>query len=307
MISLAGGAHAAQKISRCDGLHPRAFSAGHRFARRYFNFTFARTKKSAKERPAGHRRRVGVAFGGGSIHGIAHVGVLKALAEKGLKFDLIAGTSVGAIVGVLLAAKLPYAEIEAIARRIEWAGLMSLSWSGKGLMQNAKLRAMIDTAIGERRIEQLPIPFGAIATDVASGERVVIRRGPASLAVDASCSIPVFFVPVKIDGRDLVDGGLTEPVPVIAVREMGADIVIGVDVAFRPDEDQAHGLTGAAFQTMQIMANALIKEQIGRADVAIRMSLHKFIGKDDSHEQLIGAGYAAAMRAWPAIARMLSR
>ncbi len=268
--------------------------------------THAVPQKPPKAKSARRDRTVGIAFGGGSIHGIAHVGVLKAFAEKGLQFQLIAGTSVGAIFGVLVAAKLPYGEIDAIARRIEWPGLMSLSWSGKGLMQNAKLRTMINTALGERSIEQLPIPFGAIATDVATGERVIIRTGPAGAAVEASCSIPVFFEPVKIDGRALVDGGLTEPVPVIATREMGADMVIGVDVAFRPGEDQFHGLTGVAFQTMHIMANALINEQIPRADVAIRMNLHQFIGKGNSHDQLIAAGYAAAMRAWPKIAPMVS-
>jgi NTE family protein len=264
----------------------------------------AALQQSANGNPA--RRSVGIAFGGGSIHGIAHVGVLKALAEKGLKFQFIAGTSVGAIVGVLAAAQLPYSEINKITRRIEWPGVMSLSWSGKGLLQNAKLRLLIDAALHGRRLEQLSIPFGAIATDMATGERVIIRRGLASAAVDASCSIPVIFEPVKIDGLMLVDGGLTEPVPVIAVREMGADIVIGVDVAFRPSEDRFTGLSGVAFQTMHIMANALINEQIRHADVAIRMNLHRFIGKDNSHDQLITAGYAAAMQAWPKLAAMLS-
>ena len=261
---------------------------------------------AAKKKPARRERRVGIAFGGGSIHGVAHVGVLKALAEKGLEFQFVAGTSVGAIVGVLVAARLPYSEIDKIARRTEWPGWMSLSLSGKGLMQNAKLRSMIDTALGGQRIEQLPIPFSAIATDVATGERVMIRNGPAGVAVDASCSIPVMFEPVKIDGRELVDGGLTEPVPVIALREMGADVVIGVDVAFRPDEEPAHGLTGVAFQTMQIMVNALINEQIRHADVAIRMKVHQLIGTDHSHDRLIAAGYAAAMRAWPRIAPLLT-
>ena len=92
-----------------------------------------------------------------------------------------------------------------------------------------------------------------------------------------------------------------KPVPVIAVREMGADFVIGVDVAFRPHEDQFQGLTGVAFQTMHIMRNALINEQIRHADVAIRMNLHKIIGKDNSHEQLVAAGYAATMREWSTI------
>ena len=263
-------------------------------------------QKSANGRPASRSRLVGIAFGGGSTHGTAHVGVLKAFAEKGLKFQFIAGTSAGAVVGVLAAAQLPYSEIEMIARRIEWPGLMNLSWSGKGLMQHTKLRSLIDTALDDRRLEQLPVPFGAIATDVVTGERVIIRKGPAGAAVGASCSIPVIFEPVTIDGRNLVDGGLTEPVPVIAVREMGAEVVIGVDVAFRPKEDQFQGLTGVTFQTMHIMANALINEQIRRADVAIRMNLHPLIGKNNSHDQLIAAGYAAAMGAWPKLAPMLS-
>ena len=104
----------------------------------------------------------------------------------------------------------------------------------------------------------------------------------------------------------MVDGGLTEPVSVVAVREMGADMVIGVDVAFRPNEEQAHGLSGVALQAMQIMTNALINAQTGRADIAIRMNLHRLIGKENSLERLIAAGYAAAMNARPKLTPMLS-
>ena len=263
-------------------------------------------QKSATAKPAILSRRVGIAFGGGSVHGVAHLGVLKAFAEKGLKFDFIAGTSVGAIIGVLTAAQLPVGEIELITRRIEWPSLMDISWSGRGLLQHNKLRSLIDTSLAGRRLEKLPIPFGAIATDVTTGERIVIRKGPAGAAVSASSSIPVMFEPVKIDGRHLVDGGLTEPVPVIAVREMGANVVIGVDVAFRPNEEPFQGLAGVAFQTMHIMANALIKEQMPRADIVIRMNLHKLVDEDNTHDRLIAAGYAAAMGAWPGIARILS-
>ena len=264
------------------------------------------SQKSATGKPVLLPIRVGIAFGGGSIHGIAHVGVLKAFAEKGLKFEFIAGTSAGAIIGVLAAAQLPHNDIDRIARRIEWPGLRSLSWSGKGLLQNDELRSSIDNALGNRRIEQLPIPFTAIATDVATGARVAIRKGPAGAAIAASCSIPVMFKPVRLDGRDLVDGGLTEPVPVIAVREMGADIVVGVDVAYRPNEDKFQGLTGIAFQTIHIMANALINEQLPRANVAIRMNLHPLVREENSQDRMIAAGYAATMRAWPQLALMLS-
>ena len=251
------------------------------------------------------QRRVGIAFGGGSMHGIAHVGVLQALAAKGLEFQFITGTSAGAIIGVLAAAKMPIGEIEAIARRVEWPGVRNVSWSGKGLMQNTKLQTLIDSALGNRRLEQLPVPFGAIATDVNTGARVILRKGSAGAAVSASCAIPVVFEPVKIDGRELVDGGLTEPVPVIAVREMGADIVIGVDVAFRPGEEPFQGLTGVAFQTMHIMANALINEQLPRADIAIRMNVHALISQTNSHDALMAAGHAAAIKVWPKLAAML--
>lgn len=263
----------------------------------------APTATSAKS--AKRQRRVGIAFGGGSLHGIAHVGVLKALAANGLEFQFITGTSAGAIIGVLAAAKIPIGEIEAIARRVEWPGIKNVSWSGKGLMQNTKLQLLIDRALGNRRLEQLPVPFGAIATDVTTGARVILRKGSAGAAISASCAIPVMFEPIKIDGRELVDGGLTEPVPVIAVREMGADMVIGVDVAFRPGEEPFQGLTGVAFQTMHIMANALINEQLPRADIAIRLNVHALISQTNSHEALMAAGHAAAMKAWPRLAAML--
>ena len=265
----------------------------------------AGSQKSARQSSTSSGRKVGIALGGGSMHGIAHIGVVRALTERGLQFDFIAGTSAGAVVGALTAAQLPNDEIEQIVRGIEWPGLMNFAWSGKGLLRNPKLQTTIDAALGGRRLEQLAIPFGAIATDVVNGERVIIREGSAGAAIGASCSIPVIFEPIKIDGRDLVDGCLTEPVPVIAVREMGADIVIGVDVAYRPNEERFYGLTGVAFQTMHIMGNALINEHIRQADVAIRMNLHQYIGMDNSHEQLIAAGYAAAIRAWPKLATAL--
>ncbi len=252
-------------------------------------------------------KKVAIAFGGGSTHGMAHVGVLKALVERGVKFQIITGTSVGAIIGVLTAANTPIARIEKIAKQIEWPGVMSFAWSSRGLLNNNKLRTMIDVELSNRRLDQLPILFGAVATDMKNGQRVLLRNAPAGTAIDASCSIPVLFEPVNFAGRTLGDGGLTEPVPVIAARDMGADIVIGVDVAYRPYEEQYSGLTGAAFQTMHIMANALINLQIGNADVAIRMNLHQFIGRENMNDQLVAAGYAAANRAWPEISTVLTR
>lgn len=259
------------------------------------------TAKSGKR-----KLRIGIALGGGSLHGVAHVGALRAFAERGLEFDCIAGSSAGAIIGVLAAARLPPARIDTIVRGVEWPGLASFAWSGKGLMRHDKLRSLIDEALGNRRIEHLPVAFAAIATDLSNGSRVVIRSGSPGTAVSASSSVPIIFEPVTIDGRELVDGGLTEPVPVIAVREMGADIVIGVDVAYRPGEESFSGFTGIALQAMHIMGNALITEQIRRADIPIRMNVHQWIGREDSHDQLVEAGYAGAMKVWPRLAAMLA-
>lgn len=264
------------------------------------------TVASVKRKQLARVAKIGIAFGGGSVHGMAHIGVLKALMEKRLDYQLITGTSAGAIIGALTAAKLPFSEIDKFARQVEWPGITSFAWSGKGLLQHDKLRAVIDKALGGRDLSALAIPFGAIASDIKTGERVILRTGPAAAAISASCSVPVLFEPVRINGRDLVDGGLTEPVPVIAVREMGADFVIGVDLAFRPGEDAFQGLIDTAFQTMHIMANALTNLQIKQADVAIRMNVHHFIGQENANEQLVTAGYAAAMAAWPEIAAKLS-
>jgi NTE family protein len=253
----------------------------------------------------GRRPRLGIALGGGSVHGMAHIGVLKAFAEKGVAFDLIAGSSAGAVIGVLAAAHLPVDEIDRLVRGIEWPGLRSFAWSGKGLLTQGPLQALIDSSLGRRRLEQLPIPVGVVATDMASGQRIVLRTGPAGEAVAASCSIPVMFTPVKIGGRELIDGGLSEPVPVLAAREMGADRVIGVDVAFRPDEQKADGLFGVAMQAMQIMSNALINEQIRHADLAIRMNLHPLVGGDKSHQALVDAGYRATLEMWPKLVALL--
>ncbi len=180
----------------------------------------------------GARPKVGLALGSGSARGLAHVGVIRAIEDAGLKVDVIGGTSMGALIGAIYAAgKL--SELEATFRTFDWkktASFFDVVLPKSGLLDGAKVSELARTHIHTESIETLPKPFAAVATDIISGEEVIIRTGDVIEAVRASISVPGIFTPVRSNGRILVDGGLTNPVPVSAVRAMGADIVIAVDL-----------------------------------------------------------------------------
>ncbi len=252
-------------------------------------------------------RRIGVALGSGSAHGLAHVGVLRVLVERGLAPAVVCGTSSGAIVGALYASGLPIAQLDAVARSFDWQSSTGLTWPSRGLLSNAPLQRQVDAAVQGRRIEQMRVALGIVATDLLDGSRVLLRKGPTGAAVGASTAIPVLFEPVRMGERDLVDGSLSEPVPVDAAREMGAEFVVAVDVAYRPHDERPGGIAGMPFQMMHILVNALIAEQIRRADFVIRIDLHRLmLGKWDA-DTLIDEGARATREAWPELARKLGR
>jgi NTE family protein len=254
---------------------------------------------------ANTRRRIGIALGSGSAHGLAHIGMLRALERIGLRPDVIAGTSAGAIAGVLFAAGLEPAEIEAVVQGMGWRSSGRLTWPVSGLMSNAPLQRRIDQAVGYRRIEALPFRFGAVASNVMDGSRVLLRSGAVGPAVGASSSVPVIFEPVRVDGVDLVDGSLTEPVPVDSARAMGADFVIAVDIAYRPHDEPPVGMADMAFQAMHILINALIAEQVRRADFTLRIELHHLMHGDWAAQTMIDEGERAMRAAWPALRERL--
>ena len=178
------------------------------------------------------RPRIGVALGSGSARGLAHIGVLRALAEAGITVDVVAGTSMGAFVGAIFAAgKLD--RLEAEFTKLDWSSIAALLdpiFPRSGLIEGQKIGDFMRTHVRATSIEQLPMPFLAMATDIASGEEVAIRSGDLIAAVRASIAVPGIFTPVRSNGRILVDGGLVNPVPVNAARAMGADLVIAVDL-----------------------------------------------------------------------------
>jgi NTE family protein len=267
----------------------------------------ARAAATAPGGGAARMRRLGIALGSGSIHGLAHVGVVRACEALGAKPHAIAGTSAGAVIGAMWAAGLNAIQIEREARAITWGRATDWVLPWQGLMNNAGLQQAVARAVAQRPIESWPTKFAAVATQAADGSPVVITRGPIGPAVGASSAIPVMFEPVAVGGRELVDGSLVSPVPVDAARALGAEVVLAVDVAYRPHEAPARGITGLAFQTLHIMINALAAEQMRRADVTIRLDLHHLMMNSSDPAPLIDAGEAAMRNAWPQLSALLSR
>jgi NTE family protein len=177
--------------------------------------------------------RIGFALGSGSARGWAHIGAIRALEERGVKPDIICGSSIGALVGAAYASG-QLDKLEKWSTSLAWTTvvrLMDLSWSG-GLIRGARLFNLFNTILDDVDIGQLPVPYGAVATELGSGREVWLRHGKMLDAVRASCALPGIFRPAVRDGVLLVDGGLVNPVPVSMCRALGADIVIAVDLSW---------------------------------------------------------------------------
>ena len=190
-------------------------------------------------------RKIGLAFSSGGARGTAHIGVLKVLEENGIVPDVIAGSSIGAQIGAAYAAGVPIDEMEVYWRSSSWKRVAktlfpTIPWSGWS--SGRKVTRVLRDLFGERRIEDLSIPYAAVATDLETGEALPITSGPIARAVRASLSVPGLFVPVWIDGHLLIDGGVTDPLPVDVVRFLGADVVIAVDVLVEPAEVKLSGI-----------------------------------------------------------------
>lgn len=187
----------------------------------------------AENGPAPRRVKIGLALGAGAARGWAHIGVLREFEERGIFPDVIAGTSIGAVVGGCYAAgKLN--QIEAFARSLTKRrvfALMDLSFSGVSLISGERLKAALEQEVGGQLIEKLPIPFAAVATEVGTGHEIWLQRGALDLAIRASYALPGIFEPVRVGDRYLFDGALVNPVPVTVCRALGAEYVIAINMA----------------------------------------------------------------------------
>lgn len=243
------------------------------------------------------RKKIGLALGGGVAKGLGHIGVIRALLELGVPIDCVAGTSSGSVVGALLAAAMTPDQIEAIAKATRWRDLVKPVIPRLGLLDGGRLEHLLVKVLGDRRIEDLALPFACVATDIVTGEEVVIRTGPLAPAIRASCSMPGFFTPVEIDGRLLVDGGVVDNVPVDVARSLGADFVIAVDVSGRIDATPFNrNILGVLLRSYEIMLHEKRAIEAKGASVLIQPRVEKLGPVNlDAADAYIKSGWEATM------------
>jgi NTE family protein len=250
--------------------------------------------------------RIGLALGGGAARGFAHIGVIQVLEEQGIAVDLVAGTSAGSLVAALYASGKRGPELAKLAMSMDESALTDWSFPGRGLIRGEALARYVRSQTGNRTIEQLPLPLGIVATDLASGEGVLFRRGDTGAAVRASSAVPAVFQPVRIGDREYVDGGLVSPVPVRFARQMGADLVIGVDISSPPDGNATGDAFHMLLQTFAIMGRSINAFELKEADLVIRPALVGVSSADFTvRQKVIQSGRDAALAQLPALrARM---
>lgn len=243
--------------------------------------------------------RLGLALGAGSARGFSHIGVLKALEEAGLKPDVIAGTSAGALVGVFYAAGYTPWQIEDVALKVRDVDIADMATASKrGMLAGNALERLVNEYTRNVPIERFKVQYAAVATRLSDGAAVVLQSGSAGAAVRASCSIPGVFVPSTLNGQELVDGGLISPLPVKVARSLGADFVIGVDVGSKPINNTQAGLYEVMLQSFEIMGRRIMDLESQTADAMIRPDTLKFTSTDFSvRKELIQVGYEAGLAA----------
>ncbi len=181
----------------------------------------------------GREIKIGLALGAGSAKGLAHIGIIQVLEEAGIKPHIITGTSMGAVIGGFYASGLTPGEMREMATSItkdDVKKLLPHRPSLTHLVDNSRIKSLFQKVLGDRKIEDLPVKFGCVATDILSGKEIYFTQGPMVEALLASSAIPGFFPAVKVGGSYLVDGGVVDPIPVDLARKLGADFVIAVNV-----------------------------------------------------------------------------
>jgi len=260
-----------------------------------------------QEPPPKPAPKVALALGGGAARGFAHIGVIKALEAQGIRPDIVTGTSAGSVIGALYAGGLSGFQMQKLALEVEESTFTDWSLPDRGLIRGEALQDFINKSVQNRPLEKLVRPFGVVATDLASGQKVVFRTGNTGMAVRASSAVPGVFKPLAINGREYVDGGLTSPIPVQAAKAMGADIVIAVDIGDKPEWGKTGSTLEVLLQTFTIMGNAISRHEIREADIVIRPDTAKVNATDFEGRHLaILEGEKAAAAVMPALKKRLA-
>jgi NTE family protein len=246
--------------------------------------------------------RIGLALGGGAARGFAHIGVIQVLEENGIRTDLVAGTSAGSLVAALYASGRSGLEMASLAMTMDEGAITDWSFPARGLIRGEALARYVREQTGGKTIEQMRLPLGIVATDLDSGNAILFQRGDTGMAVRASSAVPAVFQPVKIGAREYVDGGLVSPVPVRFARQMGAEMVIAVDISSPPDGNATGDLMTMLLQTFAIMGRSINQFELRDADIVLRPSLAGVSSADfTARRRAIQAGRDAALVMLPSL------
>jgi NTE family protein len=236
---------------------------------------------------------VGVALGGGGARGIAHIGVLNALEESNIEISYISGTSIGALVASYYAFGKNINDIKEIGKDLNFTSVIGFSLHKKGLFSTKSIERMILDDLGDVNIEDANIPLAICTTDISTGEQVVLTHGKLAKAVCASTAIPGVFIPLEIENRTLIDGGISENVPISLLDKMGAGITVGINLngsqRYSPPDDMITIMGNA----IDIAIDLRTKDQLRKADFVIALNLEKYsrLDNSDKFEELYNEGY----------------
>ncbi len=242
---------------------------------------------------------IGLALGAGAARGFAHIGVIKALEAQGIRPDIVVGSSAGSVIAALLASGATGNDLNRLALNLDEATIADwgLPFVGRfgGLIKGDALQNMVNREVQNKTIEQMRIPLGIVATELQSGKGVLFRTGNTGQAVRASCSVPGVFQPTVIGNKEYVDGGLVAPVPVSYAKQMGATIVIAVNISSEPAHQDASGTFGILQHTIAIMQSSINQFELKSADIVITPQLKQMSSGDfRSRNAAILAGESAA-------------
>ena len=240
--------------------------------------------------------KIGLALGGGGAKGVAHIGVINAIEEANIPIDFISGTSVGAIVASYYAFGQDINEINNLSDKLRAKNILSFNLNKQGLASTRSVRNMLKRDIGDVKIEEAKIPLAIITTDIHTGESCVLTKGSLLDAVCASIAVPGIFQPVLVNGKLMVDGGLTENVPVHILDALGAGITIGVNLNGEQSYPEADNIIDIVANSLDIAINYKTQKDMKKADIPISLDLTKY-SRFDNHEnkeELINQGYEAA-------------
>jgi NTE family protein len=255
--------------------------------------------------PAALRPKVGLALGGGGARGFAEVGVIRVLEREKIPVDVVVGTSVGSLIGALYADTGKSLDLEFSALTVtneELFDYRALAFFSGGFVKGERLEQLLEGRLRNKAIETMALPFAAVATELRTGTTVAFDRGPAARAVHASAAIPGVFVPVVIEGRTFVDGGVTDPVPADVARAHGAEVVIAVSIPAAVPAKTPENPLEIAYHAVTVMSAEISRLRAKEADVVIAPDVGDTAYDDFSRKkQLIEAGEAAAIAAVPAI------